>query len=120
MSLTKAEISAVLSKELGVQHQEGKEIVDYFFEQLRLNLENGNQLKISGFGNFELKDKTSRPGRNPKTGDEVEISSRRVVTFKAGQKLKFRLESLAKEYPDGLPTQLSYIEKLNAGFDQEE
>lgn len=103
MALTKADIAVTLSQEADMQQHEAKEMVDHFFEQLRLNLENGNQLKISGFGNFELKDKDSRPGRNPKTGEEVKISPRRVVTFKAGQKLRSRLDSLAQEFPNGMP-----------------
>ncbi len=103
MALTKADIAVTLSREADMQQNEAKQMVDNFFEQLRLNLENGNQLKISGFGNFELKDKTSRPGRNPKTGEEVEIAPRRVVTFKAGQKLRTRLDSLAEEFPEGMP-----------------
>lgn len=101
MALTKADIAAALVNEADMQHQDAKDMVDSFFEQLRLNLENGNQLKISGFGNFELKDKSARPGRNPKTGVEVEISPRRVVTFKAGQKLRARLIALAEKFPDG-------------------
>ncbi len=103
MALTKADIAITLSRDADMQQHEAKEMVDHFFEQLRLNLENGNQLKISGFGNFELNDKKSRPGRNPKTGEEVEIAPRRVVTFKAGQKLKSRLDTLAQEHPKGLP-----------------
>ena len=89
MALTKEDIAVTLSREADMQQNEAKEMVDNFFEQLRLNLENGNELKISGFWNFELKDKKSRPGRNPKTGEEVEIAPRRVVTFKAGQKFNF-------------------------------
>lgn len=101
MALTKADIALALTNEADMQHQDAKDMVDNFFEQLRLNLENGNQLKVSGFGNFELKDKSARPGRNPKTGEEVEISPRRVVTFKAGQKLRARLIALAERFPDG-------------------
>ena len=96
MALTKADIALSLCKETDMPHHDAKDMVDHFFEELRLTLERGVQIKLSGFGNFELKDKKARPGRNPKTGVEVEISARRVVTFKAGQKLKARMEQLAE------------------------
>ena len=67
-------------------------MVDNFFEEIRLSLESGNKVKLSGFGSFELRDKSSRPGRNPKTGESVAISARRVVAFKPGQKLRARVE----------------------------
>ena len=88
MALTKAEIADYLTFETDVQLHQAKELVDGFFEVLREVLEDGQNAKISGFGNFELRDKPPRPGRNPKTGVEVEIAARRVVTFKAGHKLK--------------------------------
>jgi integration host factor subunit alpha len=66
--------------------------VEQFFEEIRICLENNEQVKLSGFGNFDLRDKRQRPGRNPKTGEEIPISARRVVTFKAGQKLKARVD----------------------------
>ena len=66
-----------------------------FFDEIRTALESGNQVKISGFGNFDLRDKSERPGRNPKTGEEIPISARRVVTFRPGQKLKQRVEQYA-------------------------
>lgn len=94
MALTKADIAMSLSKEADLQFQDAKDMVDNFFEELRITLESGVQIKLSGFGNFELKDKAARPGRNPKTGVEVEITPRRVVTFKSGQKLKARMEKL--------------------------
>ena len=72
-----------------------KEIVEMFYSEICTALENNDQVKISGFGNFELRDKSSRPGRNPKTGEEIPISARRVVTFKPGQKLKARVENYA-------------------------
>jgi integration host factor subunit alpha len=75
--------------------REAKEIVESFFEEIRTALEKNEQVKLSGFGNFELRDKKTRPGRNPKTGEEIPISARRVVTFKPGQKLKARVESYA-------------------------
>ena len=69
-------------------------MVELFFEELRASLEQGEQIKLSGFGNFDLRDKAERPGRNPKTGEDIPILARRVVTFKAGQKLKARVELL--------------------------
>ncbi len=84
-----------LFEELGLNKREAKEIVEMFFEQIRSALENGQQVKLSGFGNFDLRDKKQRPGRNPKTGEEIPITARRVVTFRPGQKLKARVEAYA-------------------------
>ncbi len=81
--------------ELGLNKREAKEFVDLFFEEIRTSLESSEPVKISGFGNFELRDKRQRPGRNPKTGEEVPISARRVVTFRPGQKLRERVEDYA-------------------------
>ena len=72
--------------------REAKELVEQFFEEIRLCLENNEQVKLSGFGNFDLRDKLQRPGRNPKTGEEIQILARRVVTFKEGQKMKERVD----------------------------
>ncbi|AMX02362.1 integration host factor subunit alpha [Microbulbifer thermotolerans] len=91
-ALTKAGLAEKLYEELGFNKREAKEIVEYFFEEIRNALENSEQVKLSGFGNFDLRDKSPRPGRNPKTGEEIPISARRVVTFKPGQKLKARVE----------------------------
>ncbi|SVC00118.1 uncharacterized protein METZ01_LOCUS252972 [marine metagenome] len=93
MALTKADITQSLFDELGLNKREARELVDTCFEEMRQALESGHEIKISGFGNFELRDKTERPGRNPKTGEEIPISARRVVTFKPGQKLKSRVEA---------------------------
>ncbi|PIE47234.1 MAG: integration host factor subunit alpha [Gammaproteobacteria bacterium] len=87
-TLTKADMVEHIVHKLNLTHQEGRLLVDKFFEELSQSLVEGNEVKLSGFGNFELKDKRPRPGRNPKTGEEVTISARRVVTFKAGQKLR--------------------------------
>ncbi len=95
MALTKAEIADVLFEQLGLNKREAKEFVDLFFEEIRIKLESGEQVKLSGFGNFELRDKNQRPGRNPKTGEEIPISARRVVTFRPGQKLRARVENYA-------------------------
>jgi integration host factor subunit alpha len=77
---------------VGLNKREAKELVDMFFEEIRQALEQGHHVKLSGYGNFILRDKRSRPGRNPKTGEEIPITARRVVTFRAGQKLKERVE----------------------------
>lgn len=95
MALTKAEMAEKLYEELGLNKREAKEIVEMFFEEVRAALESGNQVKLSGFGNFDLRDKNQRPGRNPKTGEEIPICARRVVTFRPGQKLKARVEAYA-------------------------
>ena len=95
VALTKAELAEMLFEDLGLNKREAKEIVESFFEEIRTALESNEQVKLSGFGNFELRDKKTRPGRNPKTGEEIPISARRVVTLKPGQKLKARVESYA-------------------------
>jgi integration host factor subunit alpha len=94
-ALTKADMAEMLYQELGLNKREAKELVEMFFEEIRSSLENGSQVKLSGFGNFDLRDKNQRPGRNPKTGEEIPISARRVVTFRPGQKLKARVEAYA-------------------------
>jgi integration host factor subunit alpha len=95
MALTKAEMAEKLFEELGLNKREAKELVELFFEEIRGALENGEQVKLSGFGNFDIRDKSQRPGRNPKTGEEIPITARRVVTFRPGQKLKARVEAYA-------------------------
>ena len=93
MTLTKAELADILvEKVTSVSKTEAKEIVELFFEEIRSVLARGEEIKISGFGNFQLRNKPERPGRNPKTGKEVAISARRVVTFHASQKLKGMVE----------------------------
>ena len=93
MALTKAEMAERLFEEVGLNKREAKEFVDAYFNALRESLERGKQVKLSGFGNFELRKKNQRPGRNPKTGEEIPISARTVVTFRPGQKLKERVEA---------------------------
>lgn len=95
MALTKADMAERLFEELGLNKREAKELVELFFEEVRNALENGEQVKLSGFGNFILRNKNQRPGRNPKTGEEIPITARRVVTFRPGQKLKARVEDYA-------------------------
>lgn len=92
-SLTKLEMAEKLQQDLGFSRKESKDLVDCFFEEIITALEDGEPVKISGFGNFELRDKSSRPGRNPKTGEEFDIEARRVVTFKAGRKLRDRIDA---------------------------
>ncbi|WP_040976391.1 integration host factor subunit alpha [Necropsobacter massiliensis] len=92
MTLTKVELADSLIEKHNLNKRDAKELVECFFEEIRLALENGRDVKLSGFGNFELRDKSSRPGRNPKTGESVPVSARRVVVFKPGQKLRSRVE----------------------------
>ncbi|WNC73763.1 integration host factor subunit alpha [Thalassotalea psychrophila] len=92
MALTKAEVSEHLYEELGLSKRDAKTLVEEFFEEIRGSLESGEQVKLSGFGNFDLRVKNERPGRNPKTGEDIPISARKVVTFRPGQKLKNRVE----------------------------
>lgn len=94
-ALTKAQMADRLFEELGLNKREAKEIVEMFFDEVRASLERNEQVKLSGFGNFDLRQKGERPGRNPKTGEEIPISARRVVTFRPGQKLKARVEAYA-------------------------
>ncbi|MFZ5533618.1 MAG: integration host factor subunit alpha [Pseudomonadota bacterium] len=95
MALTKAVMAERLFGDLGLNKREAKDLVDLFFETIRQSLEQGEQVKLSGFGNFELRDKGERPGRNPKTGEEIPISARRVVTFRPGQNLRARVHAYA-------------------------
>ena len=98
-ALTKAEMTERLFDEMGLNKREAKELVEQFFEEVRQSLESNEQVKLSGFGNFDLRDKRERPGRNPKTGEEIPIQARRVVTFRPGQKLKSRVEGYAGTEP---------------------
>ena len=92
-TLTKAELAELLFETVGLNKREAKDMVDTFFDEIRDALERGESVKLSGFGNFQLRDKPQRPGRNPKTGEEIPICARRVVTFHASQKLKSQIES---------------------------
>ncbi len=93
MTLTKAELADMIFEKVGLNKREAKDRVESFFEEVRQALEQGDSVKLSGFGNFQLRDKPQRPGRNPKTGAEIPISARRVVTFHASQKLKAMVEA---------------------------
>ncbi|VVE07419.1 integration host factor subunit alpha [Pandoraea nosoerga] len=92
-TLTKAELAELLFEHVGLNKREAKDMVEAFFESIRDALESGDSVKLSGFGNFQLRDKPQRPGRNPKTGEAIPIAARRVVTFHASQKLKSMVES---------------------------
>ncbi len=92
-ALSKANMADALCDALDLSKPEAKAMVEEFFEEIRFALENGKHVKLSGFGNFILRDKLQRPGRNPKTGEEIDVSARRVVTFKPGLKLKTRVEA---------------------------
>ena len=92
-TITKADIVEHLHEKLGLNKSESKKLVEDFFDQIKKSLKSNQEVKLSGFGNFELINKKSRPGRNPKTGEEVTISARRVVTFRAGNKLRNKISS---------------------------
>ena len=92
-TLTKAELTEFIFKKTGLNKREAKELVDAFFAEISSALEQGEEVKLSGFGNFLTRDKSPRPGRNPKTGESIPISARRVVTFHASQKLKAAVEN---------------------------
>ena len=96
-TLTKAKIVEDLFEEFGLTRRECKIIVEIFFDEISDTLERNEPVKLSGFGNFELRDKGERPGLNPKTGEVVPVSPRRVVTFKPGKKLKTRVEAYEGE-----------------------
>ncbi len=100
-TLTKADLATQLGEQIGLTNREAKEIVELFFDYIGEALTQGQQVKISGFGNFTLHDKRERPGRNPRTGEEVPVSARRVVTFHCGQKLKARVEKFTGQEGQG-------------------
>ena len=92
-TITKSDIVEHLHKELGLNKRECKIIVEGFFQEIKDSLIKNEEVKLSGFGNFEILDKKARPGRNPKTGEDVTISARKVVTFRAGNKLRNKIDS---------------------------
>jgi len=96
MALTKAAMADHLFMVVGLNKREAKEFVDTFFRLLADTLIQGHPVKLSGFGNFGLRRKKPRPGRNPRTREEVLISARTVVTFRPGRKLKERIEAHAR------------------------
>ena len=99
MTLTKAELADLLFEKVGLNKREAKDMVEAFFEEIRGALERGESVKLSGFGNFQLRDKPQRPGRNPKTGQEVPISPRRVLVFRASHALKHQINNGLNQPP---------------------
>jgi integration host factor subunit alpha len=92
-TLTKADIASLLYQRMGINKRESRELVEAFFEEIRQELLAGRDVKISGFGNFEVRKKTPRPGRNPRTGELVPIAARTVVSFHPSLKLKAQVSS---------------------------
>jgi integration host factor subunit alpha len=92
-TLTKAELAELLFEQVGLNKREAKDMVETFFAEIGNALQSGDSVKLSGFGNFQLRDKPQRPGRNPRTGEEIPITARRVVTFHASQKLKIMVDA---------------------------
>ena len=87
-ALTKAQLADMLFDQIGLNKRESKDMIDAFFELIAKSVVDGQDVKISGFGNFQIRTKAPRPGRNPRTGEPIPIESRRVVTFHASHKLK--------------------------------
>jgi len=95
-TLTKAELADLLFAKVGLNKREAKDMVESFFEEVRAALETGDSVKLSGFGNFQLRDKPQRPGRNPKTGEELKIKASKVPAFKPGATLKGLVNGVKK------------------------
>jgi len=91
-AVTKAQLADLLFEQLGLNKRESKDMVDAFFDQVTAQLVAGTDVKISGFGNFQIRTKAPRPGRNPRTGEAIAIEARRVVTFHASHKLKDQIQ----------------------------
>ena len=94
-ALTKANLAELLFEQIGLNKRESKEMIDAFFELISERLVDGRDVKISGFGNFQIRVKAPRPGRNPRTGEAIPIEARRVVTFHASHKLKDQIQGNA-------------------------
>ena len=93
-ALTKAQLAEMLFEQIGLNKREAKDMVDAFFDMMSQRLIAGEEVKLSGFGNFQIRVKAPRPGRNPRTGESIPIAARRVVTFHASQKLKDMIQSV--------------------------
>lgn len=91
-ALTKAQLADMLFDQIGLNKRESKDMIDAFFDLIAKSVVDGQDVKISGFGNFQIRTKAPRPGRNPRTGEPIPIDSRRVVTFHASHKLKDQIQ----------------------------
>lgn len=91
-ALTKAQLADLLFEQIGLNKRESKDMIDAFFDLIAASLVEGDDVKISGFGNFQIRTKAPRPGRNPRTGEAIPIQARRVVTFHASHKLKEQIQ----------------------------
>ena len=107
MTVTKMELVNLLFDGLGLNKREAKEFVELFFEEIRSALEHGDNVKFSGFGSFMVREKPQRPGRNPKTGEEIPVSDRRVVTYKASQKIKDQVEGSVRMFESATEGQMA-------------
>ena len=99
--MTKADIIEGVYEKVGFSKKESAEIVELVFDTVKETLERGDKIKISGFGNFQVRNKKARVGRNPQTGKEIEISARRVLTFRPSQVLKTALNTAAEAEAEG-------------------
>ena len=95
-ALTKAHLAELLFEQIGLNKRESKDMVDAFFDLVAARLVDGHDVKISGFGNFQIRTKAARPGRNPRTGELIPIEARRVATFHASHKLKDAIQAPAE------------------------
>ena len=98
-ALTKAQLADMLFEQIGLNKRESKDMIDAFFDLISSSLVDGSDVKISGFGNFQIRTKAPRPGRNPRTGEAIPIRARRVVTFHASHKLKEQIQDAGQPQP---------------------
>ena len=96
-ALTKAQLADLLFEQIGLNKRESKDVIDKFFDLIVASLVNGEDVKLSSFGNFQIRTKAPRPGRNPRTGEAIPIEARRVVTFHASSKLKEQIQGEVKD-----------------------
>ena len=104
-ALTKAQLADLLFDQIGLNKRESKDMVDAFFDLIVQSLIEGKDVKLSGFGNFQIRTKAPRPGRNPRTGEAIPIQARRVVTFHASSKLKEQIPRWPPKFPRLWPPQ---------------
>ncbi|MBP9907037.1 MAG: integration host factor subunit alpha [Rhodoferax sp.] len=102
-ALTKAQLAEMLFEQIGLNKRESKDMIDAFFDLIAHSLVEGHDVKITGFGNFQIRTKAPRPGRNPRTGESIPIDARRVVTFHASQKLKEQIQEQDAQATQLLP-----------------